>query len=82
MQQSIFQPDFLQEWVNGESAELTRALVPVEDAQARFQILCLSAASRLSHLLPISTIYQAAADYNASVEWALAPFTAGDGGRK
>ena len=46
-----FQRDFLQEAVNGEPAELVRALVPMEDAQASFQILRLSATSRLSHLL-------------------------------
>ena len=45
------QRDFLQEAVNGEPAELMRALVPMEDVQASFQILRLSATSRLSHLL-------------------------------
>ena len=34
-----FQRDFLQEAVNGEPAKLVRALVPMEDAQASFQIL-------------------------------------------
>ena len=43
--------DFVKEAVNGEPAELVRALVPMENAQASFQILCLSAVSRLSHLL-------------------------------
>ena len=46
-----FQRYFLQEAVNGEPVELVRALVPMEDAQASFQILRLSATSRLSHLL-------------------------------
>ena len=46
-----FQRDFLQKTVNGEPTELVRALVPMEDAQASFQILRLSATSRLSHLL-------------------------------
>ena len=46
-----FQRGFLQEAVNGEPAELVRALVPMEDAQASFHILRLSATSRLSHLL-------------------------------
>ena len=46
-----FQRDFLQKGVNGESAELVRVLVPMKDAQASFQILSLSATSRLSHLL-------------------------------
>ena len=75
--------DFLQETVNGELAELVRALVvPMEDAWASFQILCLSAASLLSHLLRTvspSITCQAAADYDVLVEWALAPITAGDG---
>ena len=77
-----FQRDFLQEAVNGEPAELVRALVPMEDAQASFQILRLSATSRLSHLLrtvPPSITCQAAANYDALVEWALASIIAGDG---
>ena len=59
-----------------------RALVPMEDAQARFQLLRLSATSRLSHLLrtvPPSITCQAAANYDALVEWALASIIAGDG---
>ena len=77
-----FQRDFLQEAVNGEPAGLVRALVPMEDAQASFQILRLSATSRLSHLLrtvPPSITCQAAANYDALVEWALASIIAGDG---
>ena len=77
-----FQRDFLQEAVNGEPAELVRALVPMEDAQASFQILRLSATSRLSHLLrtvPPSITCQAAANYDALVEWALASIITGDG---
>ena len=77
-----FQRDFLQEAVNGEPAELVRALVPMEDAQAGFQILRLSATSRLSHLLrtvPPSITCQAAANYDALVEWVLASIIAGDG---
>ena len=46
-----FQRDFLQEAVNEEPAELVRALVLIEGAQASFQILRLSVTSRLSHLL-------------------------------
>ena len=77
-----FQRDFLQEALNGEPAELVRALVPMEDAQASFQILRLSATSRLSHLLrtvPPSITYQAEANYDALVECALASIIAGDG---
>ena len=77
-----FQRNFLQEAANGEPAELVRALVPMEDAQTSFQILRLSATSRLSHLLrtvPPSITCQAAANYDALVEWALASVTAGDG---
>ena len=76
-----FPRDFLQEAVNGEPAELVRALVPMKDAQASFQILRLSATSRLSHLLrtvPPSITCQAAANYDALVEWALASIVAGD----
>ena len=77
-----FQCDFLQEAVNGEPAELVRSLVPMEDAQASFQIFRLSATSHLSHLLrtvPPSITCQAAAYYDALVEWALASIIAGDG---
>ena len=77
-----FQRDFLQEAVNGEPAELVMALVPMEDAQASFQILGLSATSRLSHLLRTvspSITCQAAANYDALAEWALASIIAGDG---
>ena len=49
-----FQRDFLQEAVNGKPAELVRALVPMEDAQASFHILRLSATSRLIH--PLQTV--------------------------
>ena len=77
-----FQRDFLQEAANGEPAELVRALVPMEDAQANFHILRLSATSRLSHLLrtvPPSIMCQAEANYDALVEWTLASIIAGDG---
>ena len=36
-----FKRDFLQEVVKGEPAELVRALVPMEDTQANFQISCI-----------------------------------------
>ena len=77
-----FKLDFLQKVINGESAELARVLVLIEDAQASFQILRLFTAFRLSHLLrkvPPSIAHQAAADYDALSEWALASITAGDG---
>ena len=54
----------------------------MKDAQASFQILRLSAVSRLSYLLrtvPPSIMHQAAAGYDALVEWALASIIAGDG---
>ena len=65
--------DILQEVVFGATAELMKALVPMEDAQASFQMLRLSTASCLSHLLciiPPSITHQTAADYDAVVEWA------------
>ena len=74
--------DFLQEAINGEPVELVMAPVPMEDAQASFQILRLSATSRLSHFLrtvPPSITCQAAANYDALVEWALAFIIAGEG---
>ena len=57
-------------------------LVTMEDAQASFQDLRLSATSRLLHLLrtvPPSITCHAAANYDALVEWALASIIAGDG---
>ena len=66
-----FQRDFLQEAVNGEPAELVRALVPMKNAQASFHILRLSATSRLSHLIRTvqpSIACQAAVNYDALVE--------------
>ena len=77
-----FQRYFLQEAVYGEPAELVRALVPMGDAQASFKILRLYATARLSHLLrtvPPSIPCQAAANYDALVEWALASIVAGGG---
>ena len=77
-----FQRDFLQKAVNGEPAELVRALVLMEDAQASFQILRLSATSHLSHLLrtvPPSITCQATANYDALAVWALASIIAGEG---
>ena len=68
---TVLQRDLLQETVNGEPAELVRALIPMEDAQASFQILRLFVTSRLSHLLravPPSITCQAAANYDALVE--------------
>ena len=77
-----FQRDFLREAVSGEPVELVRALDPMEDAQASFQFLRLSATSPVSHLfwtvLPSITC-QAAANSDALVEWALASIIAGDG---
>ena len=54
----------------------------MEDAQASFQSFRLSSTCRLSHLLrkvPPSITCQAAANYDALVEWALASMIAGDG---
>ena len=77
-----FQLDSVQEAVNGEPAELVRVLVPLEDAQAKFQILRPSATSCLAHLLrtvPLSITCQASENYDALVQWALASVIAGDG---
>ena len=77
-----FQRDLLLEAVNREPAEIVRALVPMEDAQVNFPIWRLSATSRLSHLprtVPPSITCQAATNYDALVEWALASILAGDG---
>ena len=73
-----FQRGFLQEAVNGEPAEIVRA-VSMDDAQANVSIWRLPATSRLSHLLrtvPPSITCKAAANYDALVEWALASIIA------
>ena len=49
-----FKWDSLQEVLDGEPVELTRAFAPMKDTQAIFQILHLSADFRLSHLLRAS----------------------------
>ena len=49
-----FQRDFLQEAVNAEPVELVGALVPMEDAQASFQILRLFATSCFKQSRPPS----------------------------
>ena len=57
-----FKRYFLQEGANRESAKLVRALIPMENAQASFQVLRLSPDSRLSHflrLVPPSITHQA-----------------------
>ena len=60
---------------------LGRSFVRMQDAQASFQILRLSATFRLSHILCTvlpSITHQAAAEYDALVEWALTAIIAGD----
>ena len=51
-----FKRNFLQEVINGEPDKLVRVLVAMEDAQATYQILRLSAASRLLHMLAQSRL--------------------------
>lgn len=71
-----FKRDFLQNAVHGEQHGLTRALVPTNSAQAKFQILRLSMVSLLSYLLhtPLPVItHEASAAHNALVEWVLRP---------
>lgn len=67
--------------LQGEPAALVRVLVPLNDAQARFQILCVSATSRLSifirTLTPKATS-QAAEDYDKLIERGLASIFAGE----
>ena len=66
-----FKRDFSQEIVNGKLAKLVGVLVPMEDAEASFQISRLFTISRLSHLLrtvPPSITYQVAPYYDALVQ--------------
>ena len=77
-----FKRDFVKEAVNGEPVELVRALVSIDDAQASFQILRLSAVSCLSHLLrtvPPSITQEASRCFDALIGWAVALIMAGNG---
>ena len=77
-----FKRNFEKEAANGEPAEHVRALVPMGDAQASFQILRLAVVSRLSYLLrtvPPSITQEAFIHFDALIEWALASIIAGDG---
>ena len=59
-----------------------RALVLMDDAQASFQILRLSAVSRLSHLLctvPHCITQEESRHFDALIEWALASIINSDG---
>ena len=58
------------------------ALVPMDNVQASFQILCLSSVSRLSHLIrtaPPSITQEASRHFDVLIVWALASIIAGDG---
>lgn len=72
----------LYEPLNGELAELVRALFSMKDARARFQTLRLSTVSRLSHLfctISPSITHEASTAYDVLVEWALASVVSGNG---
>ena len=69
-----FTREFVKEAVSGEPAELVRAVVPMDDAQASLQILRLSAVSRRSHLLrtvPPSITQEASRHFDAFIELSL-----------
>ena len=69
--------------MNSFAYETVLEAYPNRDTKASFQILRLSAASRLSHTLrtvPISITRQAATDYDALVKGALASIIADDEG--
>lgn len=79
------QNDFAREVTMGKPAELLRVLVKMEDAQASFQIMRLSASTRLTFLLrplPLSSTARAAGNFNAFLEWALVSMIAGEGANK
>ncbi|CAN0562012.1 unnamed protein product, partial [Laminaria digitata] len=62
------------EIARGEPAALLRELTTLEDAQASFQILRLSAATRLHSLLraiPPTLTEMAALEFDSLLEWAL-----------
>lgn len=70
------------ETMHGDPAELLRALVSMENAQAVFQIMRLSAITRttfLLHIFPPNVTRQAAEKYDAPLEWALASLIPGKG---
>ena len=68
--------------VHGEPAELCYHLAQMEDAQASFQILRLSAATRMHSLLralPPSVTKEAAKEFDSLLEWTLASIVNGQG---
>ena len=68
------------EIARGEPAALLRELTTLEDAQASFQILRLSAATRLHSLLralPPTLTEAAALEFDSLLEWALRAIIAG-----
>ena len=77
-----YQRESVETAMREDPAELLRALVPMEDAQASFQIMRLSAVTRMTFLLralPPSVTRDAAKEYDAMLEWALASVIAGEG---
>ena len=75
-----YQRRHVSETMNGEPAELLRALTEMEDTQASFQILRLSAATRMNFLLrtlPPHITRTAAKEFDTLVEWALASIIGG-----
>lgn len=79
-----YQPDFVQGFGRGESAEFVRAPVHMEGAQASFQILRLSATT--STALNLRTVRPniakgPVAEFEQHVEWALGLVVAGPGSK-
>lgn len=76
------QRQFAAEAMRGDPAELLRTLVPIEDAQAAFQIMRSSTVFLMTLLLralPFSVARAAAEEYDALLEWALASVITGQG---
>ena len=68
------------EAMRGEPTELLRSLAQMEDSQASFQILRLSAATRMNFLLrtlPPDVVQESAREFDALVEETLAAIVAG-----
>lgn len=71
----------MNEIVSGEPPKHVRAPVPLDGAQATFQLMYLFAVSSLSQLrtVPLSIAHEPSRSYRALVEWAPASAIDGDG---
>lgn len=79
-----FQRQSVAEVMQENPVKLLRALVPIEDVQAKFQIVRMSVVTYVPLLLcilPPSAMRDAAAEYKPLLGWVLASAIVGEGAR-